>query len=172
MMRTKSLLFDALTESALTLFKRPLNPSAVAPELIPLFCRWFDCQWGTYWRIDQRKLLLTSIYTWNNHFDDSEGLRRGFTTWPWGPTGKTAEQVWRLGTPICTDDIQRDMCQPQSMDAGDGGSCGGICFPIGTERATYAVIELVGRHNWSCEERFISELKGFGNALGSAFASD
>jgi hypothetical protein len=167
----KSFQFDKLTESATAIFRKASDSKSASAELIPFFCAWFDCQWGTYWHVDSTKLLLTPAFCWGNESVRAEKLRRDTATRSLTLSEGTAGHVWQKGIPICTDNLVRDMCLPRSLDASESGLRGGIWFPIRTEQRTYAVVELLGRHSWKRDERFIEALTVLGFELGKVCAS-
>jgi hypothetical protein len=169
-MKTKSLQFGVLTDLAAEILNQVTDPTTAAPDLITFLCRWFDCQWGTCWHVDAKKLLLTPACCWNNESLRVEKLRRHTDGRRLALGEGTAGLVWRTGVPVCTSDLVRDMCLPRSLDAGAAGLRGGIWFPICSEITTYAVVELLGQHYWVCDERFIGELKTLGLELGRGWA--
>lgn len=170
-MKTKSLQFAKLTESAVGILNKVADPKSAAPELIPFLCGWFDCQWGTYWHVDSTKLLLTPAFCWNNELCRADKLRRDTDARSLTLSEGTAGHVWRMGNPVCTENLVRDMCLPRSLDASEAGLWGGIWFPIRNDQATYAIIELLGRHYWNCDERFMGELTRLGAELGGVCAN-
>jgi hypothetical protein len=167
-MKTKSLQFAQLTESAVAILTTAPNPKAAAPQLVTFLCGWFDCQWGTYWHVDANKLLLTPAFSWNNEALRAENLRRDTNARSLTLSEGTAGHVWRTGEPVCTDNLVSDMCLPRSLDATELGLRGGVWFPIQTQQSTYAVVEMLGQHYWSSDERVLRELKLLGLALGAA----
>lgn len=169
-MKTKSPQFAQLTKTACAILEEADRPVDCAKELVTFLCQWFDCPWGTYWHADTRKLLLTSAFCWNNETLRAEKLRHDTHNRSLTLSEGTAGHVWRTGTVVCTDNIVRDMCLPRSLDATAVGLRGGIWFPITDGLTTYAVIELLGRHYWNCDDRFRDELKLFGLELGKACA--
>lgn len=169
-MKSKSLQFAALTESAATILSKAADPKSAAPDLMSFLCGWFDCQWGTYWHVDSGKQLLTAAFCWNNESLRAEQLRRDTDGRSLTLSEGTAGHVWRTGVPVCTGDLFRDMCLPRSLDANAAGLQGGIWFPICSEATTHAVIELLGHHYWVSDERFIGELKTLGLELGQIWA--
>jgi len=169
-MKTKSFQFAQLTATASAIVKRASNLKAVAPELITFLCGWFDCHWGTYWHVDSKKLLLTPAFSWNNEELRAEKLRADTDSRSLTLSEGTAGHVWRTGTPVCTDNILRDMCLPRSLGASGAGLRGGIWFPVRATETTLGVVELLGKHYWSSDERFVGELRLLGLALGSGCA--
>lgn len=165
-MKTKSIQFAKLTESAVAILNKVADPKSAASELIPLLCGWFDCQWGTYWHVDSTKLLLTPAFCWNNESCRAEKLRRDTDTRSLTLSEGTAGHVWRRGIPVCTENLVRDMCLPRSLDASEAGLRGGIWFPIRNYQTTFVIVELLGRHYWTCDERFMGELTLLGAELG------
>jgi hypothetical protein len=165
-MKTKSLQFAELTDKASRIVGKVGGIEKAAPDLVAFLCGWFDCQWGTYWHVDSRKLLLTPAFCWNNESLRAEKLRRDTDSKSLTLSEGTAGHVWRTGKPVCTDNIVRDMCLPRSLDATEVGLRSGIWFPIRTPKMTIGVVELLGRHYWARELRFVGELELLGLALG------
>jgi hypothetical protein len=172
MMRTKSLQFAELTEKASRIISKADDLKSAAPELITFLCGWFDRQWGTYWRVDTKKLLLTPAFSWNNESLRAEKLRKDTDEKSLTLSEGTAGHIWRLGKPVCTDNIVRDMCLPRALDATEVGLRGDIWFPIRTPEVTFAVVELLGRYYWACDTRFVGELELLGRALGDVSAAN
>jgi hypothetical protein len=170
-MKTRSLQFAELTQKASRIVSNAGALKRAAPELITFLCGWFDCQWGTYWHVDTKKRLLTPAFCWNNESLRAEKLRKDTDAKSLTLSEGTAGHVWRSGKPVCTDNIVRDMCLPRSLDATEVGLRGGIWFPIRTAEVTFAVVELLGRHYWSCDLRFVGELELLGHALGDVAAA-
>ncbi len=169
-MKTKSFPFAPTAKAASEIVRQAGSLKSAAPELIPFLCGRFDCQWGTYWHVDAKKVLLTAAFCWNNESLRAEKLRRDTDSRSLALSEGTAGHVWRTGTPVCTNNIVRDMCLPRSLDAADLGLRGGIWFPIRTTQTTFGVVELLGRDSWSCDERFMHELQQLGFALGEVGA--
>lgn len=170
-MKTKSLQFAQLTDAASEIVRTAKRPADAAKSLVTFLCGWFDCQWGTYWHVDTRKLLLTPAFCWNNETLRAEKLRRDTHARSLTLSEGTAGHVWRTGSVVCTDNIVRDMCLPRSLDATEVGLRGGIWFPVRDDKTTFAVMELLGQHYWNCDERFRQELKMLGLALGEICAA-
>lgn len=165
-MNPESLQFADLTDEASRIIGEATALEKAAPDLITFLCRWFDCQWGTYWHVDSQKLLLTPKFCWNSESLRAEKLRKDTDSKSLTLSEGTAGHVWRTGKPVCTDNIVRDMCLPRSLDATEVGLRGGIWFPIRTTKRTLGVVELLGRHYWACDLRFIGELELLGLVLG------
>jgi phosphoserine phosphatase RsbU/P len=170
MSSTKSLQFAELTKQATETLKQFTEPILAAPELIRFLCRWFDCEWGTYWHVDQGKGRLVATSIWNKDSIRAVKLRRDTESRSLGMSEGTAGQVWRNGLPVCTNDIVLGLCLPRSIDAVAVGLKGGIWFPIRTHSSTFAVIELLGQHYWSCDKKFLNELSMLGQDLAAVYA--
>lgn len=165
-MKTKSLEFAEPTGKASRIFSNADALKKAAPDLITFLYGWFDCQWETYWHVDSKKLPLTSALCWNHDPLRAEKLRKDPDSKSLTLSEGTAGHVWRTGNPVCTDHIVRDMGLPRALDATAAGLHGGLWFPIRTTQLTFAVVGLLDRHCWTCDLRFVAELKLLGQALG------
>jgi hypothetical protein len=55
---------------------------------------------------------------------------------------------------------------PRSLDAENAGLHGGIWFPIKTDKAVYAIVELLGKNLLSPTEELLVGIESFGIDLG------
>lgn len=165
-MKTKTFQFAELTKKASGIIASAGSLEKAAPDLIAHLCGWFDCQWGTYWHVDSKKLLLTPAYCWNNESLRAEKLRKDTDSKSLTLSEGMAGHVWRTGRAVCTDNIVRDGCLPRSLDATEVGLLGGAWFPIRTTKRIIGVVELLGRHYWACDLGFVGKLELLGLELG------
>jgi sigma-B regulation protein RsbU (phosphoserine phosphatase) len=169
MTSTKSLQFAQLTKLTVEIVQRFSDLRSAGPELTRFLCQWFDCEWGTYWHVDENKDRLIAIFTWNKDSMPAQKLKSDTQSKSLGMSEGTPGQVWRSGRPVCTNDVVLGLCLPRSLDANAIGLRGGIWFPIRMKKRTFAVIEMLGQHYWSCDQRFVDELALLGFALGNAY---
>ena len=165
-MKTKSLQFTKLTESAVAILRKVASPKSAAPQLVSFLCGWFDCPCGTYWHVDAEEMLLTPAFCWHTKSFRADKPRRDTDARSLPRSEGTAAHVRRTGIPICTFNIVRDICLLCPLDAREAGLLGGIWFPIRSEQTTYAVLELLGQNGWAGSEQFIGKLTKLGFALG------
>jgi hypothetical protein len=126
------------------------------------------CDWGTVWKVDGIQHHLSPIATWSSPSHDAPALEidtrgRNLTL-----SEGNAGHVWRSQKPIWTVDLIKDMCLPRSIDAMDAGLRGGIWFAIKTERATYGIIELLGRDLPPPTAELLAGVEILGIRLGEA----
>ena len=151
------------------LLKQALNFSkgsgSGAAALVETLAKWFDCSWGSYWKVDLDSHLLRAAAEW---MEDSARLDRmlcdtkGRTLAPGeGMPGK----VWRLRRAFYSDNLVRDMCLPRSLLAQAAGLSAGIWFPVFKSSDTYGVIELLGKELWADDEQILSHLMLLGNSI-------
>jgi hypothetical protein len=166
---TEMLQFGQLTKLAVEILEKGSTPEFRAKELIEFLCKWFDCRWGTYWQVDEKRQVLRAIATWNKGTIHPDKLRndteKRFLSLDEGNAGL----VWRSGKPICTSNLISDMCLPRSLDAAQVGLKVGIWFPIKRGQITFGVVELLGKPYWIGDTRFLNELTLLGLELGRSF---
>lgn len=165
-MKTKSFQFAELTNKATRIIANAGSLEKAAPSLITFLCGWFDCQWGAYWHVDSKKLLLTPAFCWNNESLCAEKLRKDTDTKSLTMSEGMAGHVWRTGRAVCTNNVVGDVCLPRSLDATEAGLLGGAWFSIRTTKRIIGVVELLRRHYWACDLGFVGKLELLGLELG------
>ncbi len=166
---TESLQFGQLTKLAVEIVEKGSTQELRTKELVEFLCRWFDCKWGTYWQVDEKRQALHAIATWNKETIHPDKLRYDTEERFLSSDEGNAGLVWRSGKPICTSNLISDMCLPRSLDAEQAGLKVGIWFPIKTGQITFGVVELLGKHYWIGDKRFLKELTLLGFELGRSF---
>lgn len=154
------------------LLKRTLESSkdieSAAPALLEAIAKRFDCQWGTYWKVDFDRRVLRPIAMWNDKATALSPLVVHTRTRVFTLNEGVAGQVWKSGKPICTSDLIRDMCLPRSLSAKTAELSGGIWFPVRADQTTYGVIELLAKHSWPKSQQLIDELASVGDFIGAS----
>jgi len=125
-----------------------------------------DCQWGTFWLVDENLHQLRPASTWAKEGLDARRLERDTKSRTLSLSEGTAGHVWRSGKPIWTLDLAADMCLPRSLGAESSGLHGGIWFAIKTKDKVYAIIELLGENLVPPTQELLVGIESFGVALG------
>jgi hypothetical protein len=157
--------FADLTRLLQPMLRSSKAVSSAAPALVETLARWFDCSWGSYWKADFHSAALRVVGTWmadpkllTPMFRDAENR---VLTLGEGMPGN----VWRLGRPVYSGDLVRDMCLPRSLIARAANLSAGIWFPVRRERDIYAIIELLGQDLWADDQQILNQLGILGNSI-------
>lgn len=135
-----------------------------APELIEMLARAIGCDWATYWKVES--LALRPISSWSSHLITAPKLKADTQNRTLSLSEGTAGHVWRSGKPVWSTNLVRDMCLPRSLDPTTAGLQGGVWFALKADRATYGVIELLGRNLPEATGELLSAIETHGMNLG------
>lgn len=137
------------------------------PRLVAL-ARAAGCNWGTYWKVDAVRRVLTPSGHWNDGQLHADRLKVNTLSRSLTPSEGTAGHVWRSGKPVWTANLIADMCLPRSLEASEAGLHGGLWFAVKTADSVYGVVELLGTGVPHPTQSDLDALELIGARLGCA----
>jgi hypothetical protein len=162
--KRKAAKLEMAFDNAVVLLHSSRSVEQSANELLELLAPAFDCEWGTFWKVD--RTILRAISTWSVPTVKATRLNADTRNRTISSSDGTAGHVWRSQKPIWTVDLTSDMCLPRSLEALDAGLHGGVWFALKTDRAVYGVIELLGKDLPRATDTLLVAVENLGIRLG------
>ena len=139
---------------------------ASAAELLELLGLAFECDWGTFWKVDEELHVLRPVFTWSRLGVVTVALDRDTRGRSLSLSEGTAGHVWRSRKPLWSCDILSDLCLPRSLDAHAAGLHGGIWFAVKVENIVFGIFEFLGISLLPASEELLIGLEAFGIRIG------
>jgi hypothetical protein len=162
--KRKTIELERAFDNAVVLLHASRSVERSAKELLEILAQGFDCEWGTFWKVD--RTILRAITIWSAPTVKATQLNADTRNRTISPSDGTAGHVWRSRKPIWTADLTTDMCLPRSLEAADAGLHGGVWFALKTDRAVYGVIELLGKDLPRATDILLAAVEDLGIRLG------
>ncbi|MCC6277231.1 MAG: hypothetical protein IT289_04870 [Oligoflexia bacterium] len=160
---------DTLLREIRDLFLKEKNQEQTKSTMLELLGKKFICDWVVYWQVNEKARALRFEGVWMTpsfKADELESdVRKRIITQGDGMPGR----VWRLGQPMKSLDIIRDMMLPRSLDASSSGIKEGIWFPVFKNETVSGIIEMLRSKSAPNGPHLLVFLEDLGRELGEYF---